>query len=244
MGFSFLVSSLFSWYSYGEIIPTLLTKEQRRDILPHYTTAYPQLVTTRPYFIGNYPGLEVGLSFSYHGLSDLQNNFAADDIRNEYVLTQLFIKKSLVQRLELTFSTTISSLGTTQVSGFGGMITWHPFDINDSSILPFIGLYTNFMNYEDALNFQETGLLLKLAKNFKNFSLSAGANFTQFSARFSGRSNGRQITDSNRSEKESVLNQTYFASFHFDWNQYFLALSQNYTLNGGWHPSVVLSYQF
>lgn len=229
--------------SQAEVIPTMLTSSQRQELIPYFSSSYPQQLTTRPYFIGNYPGLEAGISLSYRDLSELQEDYPTDNIRDEMILTQIFLKKSLIHRMELTISTTISSFGTSQISGFGGMLSWYPFDLNDFQILPMVSAYTNFMNFEDSLVFQESGLHLGLGKNFKFFSIKAGLSLSQFSARFYGSSNGKQITDTNSTEKESALVQTYYGSVHLEWNKYFFNFSQNYTINAGWNPTLIVSYQ-
>lgn len=230
--------------SHAEVIPTLLNHSERRDVISYFSSSYPQQISTRPYFLGSYPGLEIGASISYRNFSDLQEDYPADSIRDELVLTQLFIKKSLVHRLELTFSTTLSSMGTSQASGFGGMLTWHPLRLDQFYILPMVSIYTNYVNFEDSLTFQESGGQFGLGKNLKYISLKAGLSLAQFSARFSGTNNGRQITDTGFMEKESVFIQTYFASINSQFGSYLLTFTQNYSLESGWNPNIIVSYQF
>ncbi len=242
--FGSFVLQILTIRAHAEVIPTQLTRSERKNLAPYFSTAYPQLVTTRPYFIGNYPGLEIGASISYKSLSDLQADFPAELLRNELVLTQLFIKKSLVHRFEITFSSTLSSFGTTQVSGFGGMLSWHPLTLNDSRYLPSMAMFTNYMNFEDSLTYQESGILLSLGQNFKKFSLNTGISLSQMNARFSGLSSGRQITVSGNSETEDIYLQTVFVSLVTNYNNYFITLVQNYNLGSGFEPGVIVSYQF
>jgi hypothetical protein len=230
-------------FAKAEIIPTLLTHDQRKSMIPYFSNSYPQQLSTRPYFLGSYPGLEFGASISYRNLSDVQNEYPTESIRDELVLTQLFIKKSLIHRLELSFSTTLSSFGTTQASGFGGMLSWHPLKLDQFYILPMFAIYTNYTNYEDSLTVQETGGQISLGKNLEYISLKAGLSFAQLSTSFSGINNGRQLTDTGNTEKESVFLQTYFASINTQFGKYLFTLTQNYSFESGWNPSFIISYQ-
>ncbi len=241
---TFLISSFLSTNCFAEALPSMLTKKQRKETLPYFSTSYAQNLTTRPYFVGSYPGLEVGGSIGYRSLSDVQNDFPTDEVRDEIIFTQIFIKKSLVHRLELSFSSTVTSLGTTQLSGFGGMLTWHPYSLNRFNFLPILSIYTNYMNFEDSLTYQETGLQLSVGHNLPNMSFTGGLSLSQFSARFSGSSQGRQITASGESEKETVILPTYFATFSFEVNRYIFSLTQNFTVQSGWNPILTTSYQF
>lgn len=239
-----LVLSFFSVSVQAEVFPTLMNSEQRKEVAPYFSTAYSQLMTTRPYFIGNYPGLEIGASVSYKGLGETQDDFPADQLRDELILTQLFIKKSLVHRLEITFSSTLSSFGTSQVSGFGGMLSWHPLDLNDFKFSPALSIFTNYMNYEDSLTYQESGLLVSVGQNFKKFSLNSGISLSQMNARFSGSSAGRQITSTGNTETERLFLQTVFISLIISYENYLLTLVQNYNFESGFEPGLILSYQF
>ncbi len=228
----------------AEVFPGFMNKAERRSVLPYFSNSYAQQVMTRPYFLGSKPGLEVGTSISYRNLSDLKDNFPTDNIKDELILTQLFIKKSLVHGLELTISSSLSSFGTTQASGFGGVLSWHPLNLEDFIVLPVISLFTNYLNFEDTLSFQESGLQLIAGKNFKQFSVKAGASYSKLSSTFSGSSNGRQITDSSLDEKDNIWIHTYFASVHVEIDHYLLTFTQNYTIDGGWNPNIIVSYQF
>lgn len=237
-------SQILPRLAHAEVLPASLTRSERRFVAPYFSTAYSQLVSTRPYFLGNYPGLEIGGSVSYKGLSDIQNEHPEDELRDELLMTQLFIKKSLVKRLEIVFSSTLSSFGTSQVSGFGGMLSWHPLTIEDSRYLPSFSIFTNYMNYEDSLTFQESGVLVAVGQNFKKFSLNLGVSLSQMNAMFSGKSSGREITDTGLSEREKLFLQTGFVSLIVNYENYLMTFVQNYTLDGGFEPGVIISYQF
>jgi hypothetical protein len=241
---TFLIFFFFSISVQAEVFPTLMNSPQRKEVAPFFSTAYSQMMTTRPYFIGNYPGLEIGASVTYKGLSEIQQDFPSDQLRDELILTQLFIKKSLVHRLEITFSSTLSSFGTSQVSGFGGMLSWHPLDLNDFKFSPALSIFTNYMNYEDSLTYQDSGLLLSVGQNFKKFSLNTGISLSQMNARFSGSSAGRQITSSGDTETEKLFLQTVFISLITNYENYFLSLVQNYNFESGFEPGLIVSYQF
>lgn len=228
----------------AKVFPSAMTNSERKLILPYFSNSYAQQVMTRPYFLGSKPGFEIGSSLSYKNLSDLEKKFPSENIRDELILTQLFIKKSLVHRLEITISSSLSSFGTTQASGFGGVLSWHPFDLNQFYFSPVVSVFTHYMNFEDTLSFQESGTQLILGKNFKNFSVKGGSSLTQVVARFSGKINGLDVTESGNSERNRIFVSTVFASVHFELDHYLITFTQNYVLNGGWNPNLILSYQF
>lgn len=235
---------VFTLKTYAQVFPESMTSNERETILPYFSNSYAQQVMTRPYFLGSNPGLEIGTSISYKNLTDLEKEFPSDDIRDELILTQLFIKKSLIHRLELTISSSLTSLGTTQASGFGGVLTWHPLNLEQFYLSPVISIFTNYLNFEDTLSSQESGLQFLLGKNFKHFSIKGGSSFSQIVARFSGTNKGKNITDTGNTEKNRIFVQTYFASIHIEIDQYLLTFTQNYVVDGGWNPTIIASYQF
>ncbi len=241
LGFLLLITSM---HARSQVFPELMTNQDRKTVLPYFSNSYAQQVMTRPYFLGSNPGFEIGTSLSYKNLTDLEKAFPTYDIRDELILTQLFIKKSLIHRFELTISSSLTSLGTTQASGFGGVLSWHPLNIEQFYLSPVISVFTNYTNFEDTLSTQESGLQLILGKNFKHFSFKSGASFSQIVARFSGDNQGKQITESGNIEKNRIFIQTYFASIHIEFDQYLLTFTQNYVVDGSWNPTIIASYQF
>lgn len=239
----FYIIFIVSRIAYGGIFPSELSSTEREEVLPYYLNSYSQQVSSRPYFIGNYPGFEIGSSVSYRSLADLQEFFIDDNIRDNIVTTQIYIKKSLVHRISLTISSSLSSFGTTQISGFGGILSWDPVLLSDMYITPTFAIFTNSMNYEDALAYQDSGLQLGLGKNFRTFSFKSGISLSQLNGRFSGQINDQQITSSGRTEKTKVFLQTYFLSTQVDFRDFLISITQNYTVNAGWNPSFLIAYK-
>ena len=193
--------------------------------------------------MGNYPGLEIGVTTSWKHLRAVQERFPSDSIEEKFLLSQLYIKKTLTHRLEVGLSTTLSSFNTTSSStGFGGHVMWHPKLGVTAFIQPIISFYTLFLNFEDTLSTQESGIHFSIGKIFSFFSLNAGLSLTHYSGQFEASSQGRSITTSGQKETESMTSQNFFGAIQFGWNQLRCNFIQSYNTNKSWTQSLILSY--
>lgn len=237
-----LLLILFPWMASAYFIPSNLNSSDREFVAGFLSQTYSAQYMSRPFYLGNKPGLEIGSSFNYRPLDQVKERFTSDDISSSLFLSSLFINKSLIYGVELGFSMLLSSFTSDTLSGFGGHLRWYPDIFSNKSLQAVLQVYTEYVNFQDAFYNQDLGLHLGLGYNQKDFSVYVGGDFAFSVSSFSAVSDGRSITDSGRREEVDHTNFSPFVSLQYHYNQFHFNWIQSYNLNASWASRLNLSY--
>ena len=237
----FILFYIFS--AQAKVIPKNTNSSDRKFLLSYFSNLYAPQYPSIPYFIGNYPGFEIGIATSLKPLKAIQKRFPSDSLEKNFLLSQLYIKKSLIHRLEIGLSTTLSSFNTAISStGFGGHLMWHPQLGVTAFVQPIINLYLLSLNFEDILSTQELGIHFSIGRTFGFFSLNAGLTIAHYHGQFEASNQAQFMATSRQQKSESIISQNFFGAFQLRWNQFNFNFIQNYNTNNFWSQNLTLSY--
>lgn len=230
---------LISW---GHFIPSNLTRDDQEFVAGFLSQTYSAQYVSRPFYLGNKPGFELGANFQYRPLSQVQERFTADDINSSLLLSSLYINKSLILGVELGISMVLSSFTAQTVSGFGGHLRWYPDIFSNKKFQTILQVYTDYTNFNDTFYNQDLGLHLGLGYNQKDFSIYMGGDFAFSLSSFSAIADGRNITASGKREEVDHMNFSPFVSLQYHVQNFHINIIQSYNFNASWVSRLNLSY--
>lgn len=223
-------------------MPTHLSHSDRDFIAPYLSQTYSAQFPSRPFYLGHDVGLDIGVSVQYRDLYKVKEQFSTDDVNSGLALTHIYLNKSLVYGMEIGFSSLVTSLSPSVVSGFGGHLRWYPNVFSNKNLQLLLQTYTEFTKFEDAFFNQDLGFHLGLGYNRQDISFYTGLDFVFSQSSFVGVANSKPITLSGNREEVDTTSFSPFFSLLFHFENININLIQSYNFQASWLTRLNLSY--